>query len=152
MTQAASSPASSRAERCSVIDSLKFSFSSRSLVTAVTRSIRCVMASTAPAERLPLASAAPLPEMPASVGRTVVRSSSAPAVPATSATATINRSRSPLTLTRLIVSSRTVAPVELSRPQRTRPTRPLRATAWSCVCTAARLCRATKVVNDLPVA
>ena len=49
MTQAASSPASSRAQRCRIIDSLKFSFSSRSLVTAVTRSIRCVMASTAPA-------------------------------------------------------------------------------------------------------
>ena len=66
MTQEESSAASSRAQRCNVIDSLKFSFSSSSLVTAVTRSIRCVIASTAPAAALlfrprPPGSAAALP-------------------------------------------------------------------------------------------
>jgi hypothetical protein len=48
MAQLAMSPASSRAHRCSVTASLNVLLSRRSLVTAVTMSIRRAMASTVP--------------------------------------------------------------------------------------------------------
>ncbi len=59
---------------------------------------------------------------------------------------------SPLTPTSPMASSLIAAPAELSRPHLTRPGRPLLATAFRCVCTAARPDSATNVVKGLPVA
>ena len=53
ITQLAMSPASSRAQRCNVTASLNMLLSSSSLVTAVTMSIRRVMARTSPAASSP---------------------------------------------------------------------------------------------------
>ena len=64
MSQLAISPASSRAQRCRVTASLNVLLSSRSLVTAVTMSIRLITASISPGGATPPLLGGPIPPDP----------------------------------------------------------------------------------------
>jgi len=132
ITQLATSPASSRAQRCSVTASLNVLLSSSSLVTAVTMSIRRVIAWTSP--------------VPLSSCREGLGEVCAPAAATTS-------SRVPSW--RVMTSAARVAGTGPSGPSSRHSTSrafPVRATAASWLLSAARDGGSTNAVRAFPVA
>ena len=145
MTQSASSPASSRAHRCRVTASLNVLLSRSSRVTDVTMSSRLVIAVMAGSVASSItAGAAPSAAAPPAA----VTAESAPA----GATVTMNSGGSPGSSTAAAVRVASSGPVEVSTRQLAFRSAPVRATAASCVCSAARNGRSTKDVSGLPVA
>ena len=156
MASASSSAAISRAHRCRVRDSLKPWFSSSTRAAAVTRSRWRVMVCTEPAggRRAEAEAGAGAeaeavwpggPGRPGRLGRSGRPGS-------TSRTATTSGPGSSRTLTWPISSSLGTRPSSPSRLARTRRGWPVRLTAPSCDCTAAREGRLTNAANWRPVA
>ncbi len=142
ITQLAMSPASRRAHRWIVRASLKVLLSSSSLVTAITRSIRRVMARTAPSAVIPLPcsrGAAVLVRFAGRVGFAGAAVTTSSLAPSGNVTASTNRDAS-------------AGPSGPSSLQSTCRAVPVRATAARRLCTAAREGRSTNAVSGLPVA
>jgi len=129
MTQLAMSPASSRAQRCSVTASLNVLLSRSSLVTAVTMSIRRVMDSISPGGATP-----PVTPSSGTVAPAVTTSRRAPSV------------------STLAVRVAGTGPPGPSSVQSACLAAPVLAAAASWLCTAAREGRSTNAVSGLPVA
>ena len=164
MTHAASSPASSRAQRCSATVSFSGAFSSSSLATAVIRSSLRVMAVMRGAEASLAASArAAFPwagegtSLGASGRPAVLRAPASARPPGdaggpTSRMATTSWSVSPRGRASPALSSHSVVPSPVSRSHRTCRGFPVRMTAASRLSTAAREGRFTNAVKGRPVA
>ena len=147
ITQSAISPASSLAHRCRVTASLNVLLSSSSRVTVVTMSIRWVIdAIDASAPGAAFAASFPA-SFPAALGRC----ERAGAVCWGAAVIT-STGGSPGRSIAVAVSVMSSWPSAASMRQSARRGPPVRATAASCVCTAARDPRSTKFVSGLPVA
>ena len=164
MTHAASSRASSRAQRCSATVSFSGAFSSRSLATAVIRSSLRVMAvmsgedaSMAASARVAFVWAGAGTSLPAA-GRPAFLRAPVPACPPgdgggpASRTATTSWSVSPRGRASPAVSSHSVVPAPVSSSHRTCLGFPVRMTAVSRLSTAAREGRFTNAVKGRPVA
>ena len=138
ITQLAMSPASSRAHRWRVTASLNVLLSSSSLVTAVTISIRRVMAWMSPSDP------------PASLG-SLTFFGAGPATAGLSAVTTSNRAPSCIVMTSTVkvASTGPCGPISLHSTWRVVP---VRAAAASWLLTAARDGRSTKAVRARPVA
>jgi hypothetical protein len=145
ITQLAKSPASSRAHRWIVRASLKVLLSSSSLVTAITRSIRRVMARTAASAVLPLSRSRGVAPLAAAAG-------SDPATGFAGAAVTTSSRAPSCNVTASTVRDASAGPSGPSSLHSTCRAVPVRATAASWLCTAARDGRSTNAVSGLPVA